>query len=90
MPNKRSAIKQLRKDRRRQARNTAVRSELRTVTKRLTALLGSKDVEQAQTLLRKVASQYDRATMSGVIHRNTAQRQKSRLTRRLSHVKSAS
>ena len=80
MPIKHAALRQIKKDVRRQARNQAVRSELKTLTKRLHALLQAKKLDEAKTLIRAVASKYDRAVTRGVIHRNTAARYKSRLT----------
>jgi len=84
MPIKHAALKQLRKDRRRQARNQAVRSELKTLTKRLLALLKSQQLNEARALMQVVAKRYDRAASKRVIHPNTASRYKSRLMRRIS------
>ena len=83
MPIKHAALKQIRKDRTRQQRNHAVRSELRTLTKRLVSLLNGKKTDEATTLMQLVAKKYDRAASQHVIHRNTAARYKSRLMRRL-------
>jgi small subunit ribosomal protein S20 len=83
MPNKHAALKQIRKDRVRQARNQAIRSELKTMTKRLHELLDHRKLEEAAAFLPDLASHYDRAASAGVIHRNTAARSKSRLTGRL-------
>ncbi len=83
MPIKHAALKQIRKDPRRRERNQAVRSELKTLTKRLLGLLKSQKLAEAKTLVELVASRYDRAASKGVIHRNTAARSKSRLMRRV-------
>jgi small subunit ribosomal protein S20 len=80
---KHAALKQLRKDRRRQQRNQMVRSELKTLTKRFVALVSAKRTDDARTLLHSLTSKYDRAASKGVIHRNTAARYKSRLSKRL-------
>ena len=90
MPIKHAALKQLRKDRKRQQRNQAIRGELRTLTKRLLMLLQGKKLEEASSLIRQVASKYDRAVSKGVLHRNTAARYKSRLAHRLARHTSAS
>lgn len=79
MPNKHAALKQMRKDRTRQTRNHAIRSELKTMTKRLHDLLSAQKLDEATTLLQDVASRYDHAASAGAIHRNTASRHKSRL-----------
>ena len=83
MPIKHAALKQIRKDRPRKLRNQAVRSELKTLTKRLITLLQAKQLEDAKTMLQLVSKKYDRAASAHVIHRNTAARYKSRLARKL-------
>ena len=80
---KHAALKQLRKDRKRQSRNQAVRSELKTLTKRFATLVTTQKMDEARALIHTVASKYDRAASKGVIHRNTAARYKSRLSKRL-------
>ena len=79
MPIKHAALKQIRKDRLRQPRNQAIRSELKTLTKRMHTLLESQKLDEAATLLHLVAKRYDHAASKGVVHRNTAARYKSRL-----------
>lgn len=83
MPIKHAALKQIRKDRKREYHNQAIRSELKTLTKRLLALLNGQQLKEAATLIREVAKRYDMAASKGVIHRNTASRYKARLARRL-------
>lgn len=86
MPIKHAALRQLRKDKKRQERNQAFRSELKTITKRFQALLQAKQWDDAKTLMREVASTYDRATKRGLLHRNTAARYKSRFTLQLNRL----
>lgn len=86
MPIKHAALKQIRKDRRRAARNQAATSALKTLTKRLVTLLGAKQFDEAKTLIRLVVKAYDHAAAKGTIHPNTAARNISRLTRRLNTV----
>ena len=86
MPIKHAALKQIRKDRKRHERNQALRSELKTLTKRLLALLSAKKSAEAAALLHLVAKKYDRAASRHIIHRNTAARYKSRLTRRVNQT----
>jgi len=87
MPIKHAALKQIRKDRKRQERNQAVRSELKTLTKRLLALLKSQQLNEARALMQVVAKRYDRAASKRVIHPNTASRYKSRLMRQVAAAK---
>ena len=49
----------------------------------------SKDVSQAESEFRKVQAILDRIACTGTIHRNTAARRKSRLSRQLAALKSA-
>ena len=83
MPIKHAALKALRQDRKRRARNQAAGSQLKTLTKRLLALLSAKKLDEATALIGEVAKQYDHAAVKGIIHRNTASRTKSRLMRRV-------
>ncbi len=83
MPIKHAALKQIRKDRKRYPRNQALRSELKTLTKRLLVALKNQQLDEAKSLIRLVAKRYDRAASKGVVHRNTAARYKSRLTLQL-------
>lgn len=83
MPIKFAAARQLRKDRKRQQRNQALRSELKTLARRLARLLKGRQSDEARTLLRLLTKKLDRAASKGIIHRNTAARTKSRLARRL-------
>lgn len=83
MPIKHAALKQIRKDRKRYQRNQAIRTELKSLTKRLLVLLKGRQLDEAKSLIRVVAKRYDHAASKGIVHRNTAARYKSRLMRRL-------
>lgn len=86
MPIKHAALKQIRKDRKRQQRNQALRAELKTLTKQLLRLFKAQNVAEAKSLIHVVVRRYDRAASQHVIHRNTAARSKSRLMRRLNSL----
>ena len=73
-----SAKKRMRQDARRKAVNRAVKSEIKSVTKRVAAA-GPENTEEA---LREAASVIDRAAKKRVIHWKTAARKKSRMARR--------
>jgi small subunit ribosomal protein S20 len=78
--NIKSQIKRNRQNEGRRVRNKAVRSELRTAAKkvRTAAAEGS---EEGTTLLRQATRALDRAASKGILHKRTAARRKSRLTR---------
>jgi small subunit ribosomal protein S20 len=79
--NIKSQIKRNRQTIKRQARNKAVRSELRTRTKRaISAIEG--DAENADEALRLAIKRIDKAAAKGVIHKNQAANRKSRLMKR--------
>jgi len=86
--NIRSQIKRNRQNEKRRIRNKAVRSELRTRTKRaLTAAeTGSEDSVE---MLRLAAKRIDKAAAAGVIHKNQAANRKSRLMRRVAALEAA-
>jgi small subunit ribosomal protein S20 len=84
MANIKSQIKRNRQNEASRIRNKAVRSELKTREKNAVAAAEAGDAEQARELLRIAQHKLDSAMSSGVIHRNTAARRKSRLTRRVS------
>jgi small subunit ribosomal protein S20 len=79
--NIRSQIKRNRQTVKRQARNKAVRSELRTRSKRANAAI-AEDVESAEETIRLAVKRIDKAAAKGVIHKNQAANRKSRLMKR--------
>ena len=76
MPNIASAKKNLRKSRAAEIRNRAQRAQLRTALKK------AKSVEASDDTRRAAAQLLDRAARKGIIHRNTAARQKSSIARK--------
>lgn len=80
MPNHKSAEKRDRQNVRRNAVNTANRSQLRTQIKKLRAVVAGGDPKQAQALLPETISIIDKSIQKGVLHRNTGARYKARLT----------
>jgi small subunit ribosomal protein S20 len=84
LANIRSAIKRVRQSARRRVRNRIVRSSMRTFVKKARAILEEGDTAQAAGAVREAISALDKAAQKGVIHRNSADRRKSRLMKRLS------
>jgi small subunit ribosomal protein S20 len=78
-----SAIKNIRKNLKRNTINTARRSRLRSQLKKLRALLVEKDAAGARRELSRTLSILGRSVTKGILHRNTAARHKSRLTRQV-------
>ena len=78
MPNLASAKKRLRQDTAKRLRNQVAKTRIRTEIKK--ALSGDENV---------AISVIDRAASKGIIHKNKAARQKSRLAKRLATASSA-
>lgn len=83
MPNIKSAEKRVKVARRRMERNVSARSSMKTAVKKYEAEIGRGDVSAAQTALQKAMSVIDKAAKKGVIHKNQADRRKSRLSKKL-------
>ncbi len=83
MPQKRSAYKELRKAKKRHLRNIGISSEVKTLIKRFNLLLSEKKINQAREFLQVVSSKLNKAVTKGVIHKNTASRKISRLSKKL-------
>ena len=84
-----SAKKHARADEAKRVRNRHRKATLRTVLKQTETALAEGNVETAQDLCKTVASLLDRAASKGVIKKGTANRQKSRLARKLNAVSAA-
>ncbi len=83
MANIKSQIKRNKQNEKRRLRNKAVRSELRTRIKNAEAAVGGDNAVEAANL---ALSKIDKAAAKGVIHKNAAARQKSRLMKRLARL----
>ncbi len=71
---------------RKQLRNHSIKSRLHTLEKSYVQLLGAGNKDDAAKALRTVSSAFDKAAKSGVVHRATADRKKSRLALRLARA----
>lgn len=69
-------------------RNKSQKSRLNTEIKKYEATLKS-DVEAASESLKNVASLIDKGAKTGILHKNTAARKKSRLAKKLNAVNNA-
>ena len=78
-----SAIKNIRQNRRNNAINRARRSRLRTQIKKLREHVAKGEADAAAGALGATLTLIDRSWRKGTLHRNTAARYKSRLSRRV-------
>jgi len=77
----------MRNSARKELQNHAVKSRLHTLEKKYLELVSSGKKEDAANSLRTLSSAFDKAAKTGVVHRATADRKKSRLALRLAKVK---
>ena len=87
MPNTKSAERRMRNSARKQAHNRSIESRLHTLERGYLQLLETGKKEEAGKSLRILSSAFDKAAKSGVVHRATANRKKSRLALRLAAAK---
>jgi len=81
MANIKSQIKRNRQNEKRHERNKAVRTSLKTSTKKVHTAAASGDTEAATARSHEAARAYDKAASKGMVHKRTAARHKSRLAK---------
>lgn len=87
MPNTKSAERRMRNSERKHLHNRSILSSLRRLEKGYRQLLNENKKPEAMTALREVKSSLDKAVKSGVVHRTTANRRKSRHAAALNRLK---
>ncbi len=81
MANHKSAEKRNRQNKIRNARNTHIRSTMRSYIKKIRIAIAEGDMDAAKTVLEKAVPYIDKAASKGVIHKATASRKISRLAK---------
>ena len=87
MANHFSALKRARQTEKRTAHNRGQKSALRSAIRELRESITTGDAGAAREQFKQSAATIDRAVSKGILHRNTAARYKSRLSARLSAIK---
>lgn len=82
MANLRSALRDIKKSRKRAERNQSVRSAIKTFVKKTRVAITEGD-ENAMALFTDTVSLVDKAAKRNIIHKNAANRRKSRIAKRL-------
>lgn len=90
MANIKSAIKRAKTNEKRRLHRAAQKSAMRTAIKKYLAAVEQQDLEQATDLLKEATRKLDKAVTKGLIHKNTAARKKSRLTKKLQALQQTS
>jgi small subunit ribosomal protein S20 len=82
MPNIKSAVKRVEIIHKRTARNVRIKSALKTGIRKFEKSLAGASNEETVPKLRQALVVIDKAVAKGILHKNTAARKKSRLTKR--------
>lgn len=86
MANIKQARKRARQSEIRRAHNASIKSQMRTARKKVVKAVAAGDKAQAESALRDAAARIDKTAQKGIIHKNTAARQKSRLSARVHSI----
>lgn len=86
MANIKSSKKRILVAERNRLRNVAMKSSIKTAVKKVLELSTADDKEALNAALSKVYQLCDKAVSKGVLHKNTAARKKSRLTKAINKI----
>ena len=86
MANIKSQIKRNKTNEKARQRNKAVKSELRTMIRRVREAVASGDKEAAEAALRAASKKLDKAVSKGVIHANQAANRKSAIAKAVAQL----
>lgn len=84
MANHASALKRQRQSEKRRVRNKGHKSAVSTTVKKVITSLSEKDTDKTKALCKEAVSRLDGAVSKGALHRKTASRKISRLTKKVS------
>lgn len=87
MPVKKAAFKHVRQTKKRTAKNLKEKQNLKYLLKKTRSYLEKKDKAKASEWLTKTVKALDKATQHKLIKKNTASRNKSRLTKQVNALK---
>ncbi|GIP39569.1 30S ribosomal protein S20 [Paenibacillus sp. J31TS4] len=86
MPNIKSAIKRVKTNEKRRLNNASQKSALRTAVKSFEQAAAGNNAEAAKEALVLAVKKLDKAATKGLIHKNAANRKKSRLAKKLNEL----
>jgi small subunit ribosomal protein S20 len=89
MPNTKSAERRMRSSARKQTQNKSVKNRLHTLEKKFKTLSAAGKKSEASEALKSLVSAFDKAAKTGVIHKGTADRKKSRFAVQLNRTGAA-
>lgn len=83
MANSKTAIKRVKINEVKRARNISAKSSIKTHIRKYNTAIADGNTENAAALYSKISSMLDKAAGKGIIHKNAAARRKSRLAARM-------
>ena len=83
MPNIKSSIRSVKTDAERRAKNAPIKAALRNAARKVEALAANGAKEDAQATMAAATGLLDKAARKGIIHKNAADRKKSRLAKKI-------
>lgn len=88
MPQRKSGITELRKNRVRKMHNLDIKTDLKKTTKKFLASVKEKDTTKAKSNLSELYKKLDKATKRNILHKNTVARRKSKFSKQLTSLTS--
>lgn len=76
-----SALKELRKSKKRAERNKSLKSKIKHLVKKVEGAVAKKDFQLASSVLKTAFSEWDKAVRNNLIHKNASANQKARLSK---------
>ncbi|MCR4338137.1 MAG: 30S ribosomal protein S20 [Candidatus Omnitrophica bacterium] len=89
MPQRKCAIKTLRKNSQKHAHNLDIKTDLKKTIKKFLSAVAQKNKDEAQTSLQGIYKKLDKAVKRNILHKNTVARRKSRFARAFTEVAKA-
>ncbi|GEM00523.1 small subunit ribosomal protein S20 [Halolactibacillus halophilus] len=86
MANIKSAKKRIRVNEDARLLNAPVKTEMRSMIKRVENLVNDNKVEDAKAALNVAIKKIDKAVQKGIVHKNNGSRQKSRLVKKVNQL----
>ena len=87
LPNIKSSIKRVKVIKVKTLRNQIIKSTIRTYIRNFENAIAENDIEKANAAFKLAVKKIDQAVAKGTIHKNTAARKKSQLSRKLNSIK---
>ncbi len=88
MANHASALKRVKQSRKRRLRNKSYKSAISTTVKKIFSSIEEKNTDAAKASYKQAVARLDSAVNKGILHRKTASRKISRLTKKVAELSS--